>query len=385
LSIALSESPATNDLSIYIHWPFCEAKCPYCDFNSYVASSIDHNAWADAFCSALEHQAKFSRDRLIHTIYFGGGTPSLMEPRIVELILNKISKEWRFKNNVEITLEANPSSVEQSKFSNFRKAGINRVSLGVQALNDEDLKRLGRLHSVSDALQALDIAATTFDRCSFDLIYARQDQKLQDWEQELTRALTFGFSHMSLYSLTIEAGTAFGDRFEKGRLKGLPNEDIQTDMFKLTHDLCAAYGLTAYEVSNYSKDGERSYHNMVYWAGGDYLGIGPGAHGRFSESSGARWASETELNPMKWLNSTENTIWEKLTNEDHAIELISMGLRCTDGIDLSLIYSKTGFYIPQTSLDELLSYGAIKQSNQRVWVASEWFSLLNQIVLKLLS
>ncbi len=376
-----------NDLSIYIHWPFCEAKCPYCDFNSYVAKSIDYDAWTNAFCDALERQAEFCQDRLIHTIYFGGGTPSLMRPAMVERVLNKISETWRFKNDVEITLEANPSSVEYEKFADFRRAGINRVSLGVQALNDQDLKRLGRLHSVSEALEALDIARATFDRCSFDLIYARQDQKLKDWEQELTHALSLGFSHMSLYSLTIERGTAFGDRFESGLLKGLPDEDRQADMFELTRDLCADHGLFAYEVSNFGRDDDYSRHNMMYWAGGDYLGIGPGAHGRFTDTGGVRWSSETELNPMKWLSSAQgnsNTIWEKLTDRDHAVELISMGLRRSSGIDLELVQSRTGFSVSYNGLEELFDLGAITIAEGKIRVSPQWFALLNQIVLKLL-
>ena len=265
---------------LYIHWPFCEAKCPYCDFNSHVSRRIDQSQWCKAYLRELDRVGALTQGRVLDSVYFGGGTPSLMAPETVRAILDHVQRTWPMRNDPEITLEANPSSVEVGRFRAFSEAGVNRVSLGVQALNDTDLNRLGRLHTVQEARQAFDIARNQFDRVSFDLIYARQDQSLTAWSQELTEALSMAVDHLSMYQLTIEQGTAFGDRYSRGRLTGLPDDDVSADMYEVTQEVCEKAGLPAYEVSNHARPGSASRHNMIYWQYGDYIGIGPGAHGR---------------------------------------------------------------------------------------------------------
>ncbi|MCY4179927.1 MAG: radical SAM family heme chaperone HemW, partial [Litoreibacter sp.] len=270
---------------LYIHWPYCQAKCPYCDFNSHVVAKIDQGQWATAYLAELDRTALETEGRVLDTVFFGGGTPSLMDPKLIDQITDRIRRNWSLANNFEATMEANPSSVEADRFAAYRLAGIDRVSLGIQALNDPDLKALGRLHSVSEARTALDIAKSTFDRVSFDLIYARQNQTPGEWRAELTQALTFGTDHLSLYQLTIEDGTAFGDRFAIGKLCGLPDEDHAADMYEITQELTEAAGLPAYEVSNHARPSQESRHHLIYWRGGDYIGIGPGAQGRLTLSN----------------------------------------------------------------------------------------------------
>jgi putative oxygen-independent coproporphyrinogen III oxidase len=321
---------------LYIHWPFCESKCPYCDFNSYVSATVDNALWETALLSELDRHAALTPDRLLNSIFFGGGTPSLMPPKMVGRLIDRARSLWSFANDIEITLEANPSSVEASRFADFRAAGVNRVSMGIQALNDPDLKRLGRLHSVAEARSALAVAKAYFDRVSFDLIYARQDQTLEAWQSELTQAIEMSAGHLSLYQLTVEPGTAFGFRAQAGKLGGLPDEDLSADMFEVTHEICAQAGLHGYEVSNYSHKSLESRHNMIYWRGGDYIGIGPGAHGRLT-LSGTRHATRTALAPQAWLErvaqrNTGTSHQEILAPQDHANELIMMGLRVSDGI-----------------------------------------------------
>ena len=285
---------------IYLHWPFCQSKCPYCDFNSHVAQHVDEAAWRRGFLRAISSYATETQGRTLSTIYFGGGTPSLMPPDLVADIISAIRSAWPMVNAPEITLEANPGSVEIGRFRAFREAGVNRVSLGVQALDDRALKALGRQHSKSEALKALETAHATFSRVSFDLIYARQFQTLDEWRAELTEALGLAGEHLSLYQLTIEDGTAFGKRAQLGKLDGLPDEDLGADMFGLTQELTDSVGLQAYEVSNHAKPDAESQHNMIYWRGGDYAGIGPGAHGRLT-LGGTRWATEAPRSPGLWL------------------------------------------------------------------------------------
>ncbi|MGB1034894.1 MAG: radical SAM family heme chaperone HemW, partial [Primorskyibacter sp.] len=319
---------------LYIHWPFCEAKCPYCDFNSHVVRHIDQTAWAAAYLAELDRVAAETPDRVLKSVFFGGGTPSLMDPRIVAQIIDRITERWTCANDIEITLEANPSSVEAERFAAFSDAGINRVSIGVQALNDADLRRLGRIHSASEALSAIDIARSRFARVSFDLIYARQNQTLAEWSAELRQALSMGPDHLSLYQLTIEAGTAFGDRYDAGRLRGLPTEDLAADMYEATQALCATAGLPAYEVSNHARADAQSRHNLIYWRYGDYLGIGPGAHGRVT-LDGQKYATETALAPGRWLQDVSQGGGEAqrtaITPKDQAGEYLMMGLRITEG------------------------------------------------------
>jgi putative oxygen-independent coproporphyrinogen III oxidase len=298
--LALPDTAVSGDFGLYVHWPFCQAKCPYCDFNSHVSSGIDHQKWSSAYISEIKRVSAETGPRILRSVFFGGGTPSLMEPATVAAILDAARAAWTCANDIEITLEANPTSIEASRFQAFRDAGINRVSVGIQALNDTDLKRLGRLHTAAEARVAFDVARSTFSRVSFDLIYARQEQTPDQWRRELREALDMAADHLSLYQLTIEPGTAFADRFAKGSLRGLPSEDAAADMFDITQEMCADVGLHAYEISNHARPGAESRHNLIYWRGGDWAGIGPGAHGRLT-LNGRRWSTETELAPALWL------------------------------------------------------------------------------------
>ena len=297
----MTEALNADGFGLYVHWPFCQAKCPYCDFNSHVAATIDQTRWLDAYLSEIKRVSSEVSDRVLTSIFFGGGTPSLMPPDTVGRVIEAARAAWPRANDLEITLEANPTSTEAGRFRGFRDAGVNRVSVGLQSLRDEDLKRLGRLHSAAEGRSAFLLAREVFPRVSFDLIYARQFQTLADWRAELTEALTLAADHLSLYQLTIEPGTAFGDRFARGRLSGLIDDDLGAEMYDLTQELCMANGLPAYEVSNHASDMAQSRHNLIYWRGGDYAGIGPGAHGRLT-LGGIRHATETELSPIGWLD-----------------------------------------------------------------------------------
>ena len=367
---------------LYIHWPFCEAKCPYCDFNSYVNTTVDNDIWEKALLSELDRHRKLTQGRVLNSIFFGGGTPSLMPPRMVERLIDRARSHWALANDIEITLEANPSSVEASRFADFRTAGVNRISMGIQALNDSDLKRLGRLHSVAEARSALAVAKTYFERVSFDLIYARQDQTLEAWQNELTEAIEMSAGHLSLYQLTIEPGTAFGFRSQVGKLRGLPTEDLSADMFDATNEICAKAGLHAYEVSNYSRKLLESIHNIIYWRGGDYVGIGPGAHGRLT-LAGKRQATRTALAPKAWLErvAVQNggtCYQEDLTLQDHANELIMMGLRLSDGISRKRVENITN--TPLQIPDHLLELGLLDLSGDQLRATEAGRPLLNQLV-----
>ncbi|MGB0798199.1 MAG: radical SAM family heme chaperone HemW [Planktomarina sp.] len=367
---------------LYVHWPFCQAKCPYCDFNSHVSGTVDHDQWEKALLSELDRNAALTPNRVLNSIFFGGGTPSLMRPKTVEALINRATEHWTPANDIEITLEANPTSIEADNFKGFRAAGVNRVSVGIQALNDPDLKKLGRLHSVAEAMTALDIARSTFDRFSFDLIYARQDQSLDDWQAELTRALDLADGHLSLYQLTIEPGTAFGFRAAKNKLPGLPDEDLSADMFEVTNQVCAEQGMHAYEVSNYALDGMQSTHNLIYWKSGDYVGIGPGAHGRLSQGQN-RIATETALAPTAWMDRVHklgsgNTKSETLTTADRANEMLMMGLRVTEGVSINRVEAlmNKALVIP----GHLVELGFITNENGQLIVTDQGRPLLNQII-----
>jgi putative oxygen-independent coproporphyrinogen III oxidase len=323
-----------QDIALYIHWPFCQSKCPYCDFNSHVRASIDNDLWREALLKELERTATHLGPRHLSSIFFGGGTPSLMPPKTVEALIDRALKHWPAREDLEITLEANPNSVEVSRFQNLRQAGVNRVSIGVQALNDTDLKRLGRQHSVTEAIAAVKTAIATFDRVSFDLIYARPHQTLAAWEQELAEALAFGTEHLSLYQLTIEPGTAFAPLYERGDLI-IPGEDLAADLFEMTQGLTAAAGLSAYEISNHARVGAESRHNLAYWRYQDYAGIGPGAHGRLTLTSG-KVATKQYRAPETWLKAVDKGSgeeeWTPLSLSDQAMEALMMGLRLNSGI-----------------------------------------------------
>lgn len=372
---------------LYIHWPFCEAKCPYCDFNSHVSRSIDQSAWRNAYLAELKRAADETQGRTLNAVFFGGGTPSLMDPATVADIISAIRSHWPTANDLEITLEANPGSVEAGRFADFRQAGISRVSMGIQALNDPDLKRLGRLHSTSDALAAFDIARTHFDRVSFDLIYGRQDQTLSAWETELRQALALAIDHISLYQLTIENGTAFGDRYARGKLTGLPDEDLGADMFTATQEICAEMGMPAYEVSNHARDGAQSRHNLIYWRYGDYIGIGPGAHGRLT-LNGTKFATECFSNPKKWLDLSDKGQTEKprssLSRSEQATEFLLMGLRLKEGISMHRFEKLNGAALDPAKVEHLCEIGMIEIRNDNLIVSNQGVMVLNAVIENLL-
>lgn len=382
----MTEDWQQGGFGLYVHWPFCQAKCPYCDFNSHVAAQIDQTRWRDAYLSEIKRISTLVPDRTLNTIFFGGGTPSLMQPEIVADVIDAARAAWPTANDMEITLEANPTSVEAGRFQGYRDAGVNRVSMGVQSLRDDDLRRLGRLHTVAEARAAFDIARNTFDRVSFDLIYARQDQTPEDWANELREALSMAVDHLSLYQLTIEAGTAFGDRYDRGLLRGLPDEDSAGDMYFLTQEICEAAGLPAYEVSNHARPGAESRHNTIYWRYGDYAGIGPGAHGRLT-INGQRHATDTPLNPSDWLNrvelgwnSDENSV--ALSRIDQAGEYLMMGLRLRDGISISRYESLLGGLLANTS--QLEDLGMVHRSGDVLRTTDSGRAILNAVIRELL-
>lgn len=389
----MGELPALDDwreggFGLYIHWPFCQSKCPYCDFNSHVAAKIDQARWRDAYLREIDRAAAETPGRILQTVFFGGGTPSLMAPEIVDAIIAKIRAAWPTANDIEITMEANPGSVEAGRFAAYKQAGVNRVSIGVQALNDADLKALGRLHSVADSVAAIKIAQNTFDRMSFDLIYARQGQSLEAWQAELGQALTLANGHLSLYQLTIEDGTAFGDRFRRGLLKGLPDEDLGADMYIATQVATSAAGYESYEVSNYAQNGQESRHNCIYWNAGDYIGIGPGAHGRLTLAN-TRWSTEAASNPAAWLKSVEDESpaerREKLSEEEQATEYLMMGLRRDVGIDLDRYERIARATIDREAITELQSLGLISIDTNRLSATPHGRLVLNAVIEKLMT
>jgi oxygen-independent coproporphyrinogen-3 oxidase len=327
--------------ALYIHWPFCLAKCPYCDFNSHVRGGIDVERWREALLADMRHEAELAGGEPLDSVFFGGGTPSLMPPALVGALLEEAERLWGFAPGVEITLEANPSSVEAANFAAIAAAGVNRVSLGVQSLDNEVLRFLGRLHNGQEALAALDTAQAAFRRVSFDLIYARPGQSVEQWEAELRRALGFGTEHLSLYQLTIEPGTRFATNVRQGAFVPL-GDDPAADLFALTRELTDAAGLPAYEVSNHARPGEESRHNLTYWRYRDYVGIGPGAHGRR-----AGLATLRHKKPENWLDAvaeTGNGLKEerRLGTSEQASEALLMGLRLAQGIDLTALSQRFG-------------------------------------------
>ena len=384
-----SDGRKKGGFGIYIHWPFCQALCPYCDFNSYVTDHIDQKRWTNAYLSEIERVSCETKNRILDSVFFGGGTPSLMSPETVAAILEKIRATWPVRNDFEVTLEANPTSVEMAKFRGFHDAGVNRVSLGIQALNDADLRRLGRLHSVKDAFGAFDIAQKCFDRISFDLIYARQYQTIESWRAELSQALHMKAGHISLYQLTIEEKTPFGARYRKGKLPGLPGEDTAADMYDVTQDLCTAAGLYGYEISNHAYQGQEARHNLIYWRGGDYAGIGPGAHGRLTIGDN-RIATETILSPMKWLQHIETKGHgeihrECLTLDIQAQEYIMMSLRLWEGCDMDRYKTLSGQDLDPIKLSFLTGLDLIVVENNHIKATPSGRRILNTILKELLS
>lgn len=373
---------------LYLHWPFCASKCPYCDFNSHVAAAVDQGRWARAYVSEIRRVAAETGPRVLDTVFFGGGTPSLMAPETVAAVMEAVRAAWPMANDAEITLEANPGSVEAGRFRGYRDAGVTRVSMGVQALNDADLRRLGRMHSVAEARAAFDVARGVFDRVSFDLIYARQDQTAEAWRAELGEAMAMAVDHLSLYQLTVEDGTVFGARAALGQLRGLPEDDLAADMYLITQEICAAAGMPAYEVSNHAREGAESRHNLIYWRAGDYAGIGPGAHGRLT-LGGTRWATETPRGPSDWLRAVEDsgageTPREALAAEDQAAEYLMMGLRLAEGIDLLRYESLSGRPINANSISDLEEHGLVRQEAGRLCSTRAGRAVLNAVIRELL-
>lgn len=379
----MAEDWEAGGFGLYVHWPFCAAKCPYCDFNSHITQSVDHSAWRDALVSEVERVGELTKGRVLHSVFFGGGTPSLMDPKTTEAILDTVAKTWPMANDVEVTLEANPTSVEASKFAEFRSAGVNRVSMGIQALNDPDLRALGRLHTADEGLAAFDIARSAFERVSFDLMYGRQNQSLSEWEVELKTALALGLDHVSLYQLTIEPGTAFGDRYKRGKLGGLPDDDLSADMYALTQDICSDFGMPRYEVSNHAKDGSASRHNMIYWRYGDYAGIGPGAHGRLTRQ-GQRRATEQLRMPAAWLAANKRENEEILSHTDQATEFLMMGLRLAEGINLARYKKLANRSLDNGRVSQLSDLGFVASDGKNLSVTNQGFILLNSVLRVLL-
>jgi putative oxygen-independent coproporphyrinogen III oxidase len=372
---------------VYVHWPFCRAKCPYCDFNSHVRhGGIDEARFLAGYLKELGHFASLAPGRRVSSIFFGGGTPSLMSPGSVASILEAIANRWHLAEDAEITLEANPTSVEAENFAGYRAAGVNRLSLGVQALDDESLKALGRMHTADEALAALALAKRNFDRVSFDLIYAREGQTAREWREELDHALDHVADHLSLYQLTIEEGTPFAARHAAGSLR-IPESELASELYSITQELCEASGLPAYEISNHSRPGSESRHNLLYWRGHDYAGIGAGAHSRIT-SDGTKRALCTLKSPEGWLAQVEErghgiTSDEALSAEDAAEEYLLMGLRLAEGIDLSRLAAIGGRTLSQNRLAALESDGLIARNGSRLAATPEGRLVLNRLILEL--
>ena len=349
---------------VYVHWPFCAAKCPYCDFNSHVRHNpVDQQVFVEAHLRELAHMAGLSPGQTVTSIFFGGGTPSLMQPETVARILDAIASHWTVAADAEITLEANPSSVEADRFRGYRAAGVNRVSLGVQSLDDQQLRFLGRLHNADEALRAISLAREIFPRLSFDLIYARPGQQPDDWRKELARAIALSADHLSLYQLTIEEGTPFFDLQEKGRLV-IPDQDRAAELYELTLDITAARGLPAYEISNHAAPGAECQHNLVYWRYRDYAGIGPGAHGRLV-IDGAKHATSTLKSPEDWwqkamVDGHGMEAFERLSAEETGDEFLLMGLRLMEGIDPARYERLSGRTLDASRIANLASDGFIE-------------------------
>ncbi|MFV0280452.1 MAG: radical SAM family heme chaperone HemW [Rhodoblastus sp.] len=370
---------------VYVHWPFCLSKCPYCDFNSHVRRNpVDEARYVEAFRIELAHRAKLTRGRKVGSVFFGGGTPSLMKPQTVEAILQAIGDNWTIEPGAEITLEANPSSVEAERFRGYKSVGVNRVSLGVQALDDNDLRMLGRLHSRAEALAALDVATSVFERVSFDLIYARPAQSIERWRAELTEALARAPEHMSLYQLTIEPDTMF-ERLERAGKLVMPSADIQRELWDLTQNMMAKAGMPAYEISNHARAGAESRHNLIYWRYGEYVGVGPGAHGRVMDREGRR-AHATEKHPEMWLTCVETEGHglvedEALSIEEQGDEFLLMGLRLAEGIDPGRFQALTGKALAASRVAELIADGLVEYTREgRLRVSMEGFPVLDAVV-----
>jgi len=368
---------------LYVHWPFCAAKCPYCDFNSHVAAAVDQARWLAAYRREIARLGAELPGRVLGSVFFGGGTPSLMAPETVAGVLEAARAAWPFANDIEVTLEANPTSVEAGRFRGYAEAGVNRLSMGVQALDDASLRALGRQHDAAEAQAAFGIARATFPRVSFDLIYARQGQTRAAWRAELARALAMAADHLSLYQLTIEPGTAFGARHARGGLRGLPDEELAADLWADTQELTAAAGMPGYEVSNHARPGAESRHNLVYWRQGDWAAVGPGAHGRMT-LPGGRVATEAHRGPGEWLAAVEargsgEALRDTLPDDERAVEYLLMGLRLAEGVELARL-AAMGWRLPETKVADLEALGLLERRAGRLRATAAGRPLLNAIL-----
>ena len=369
--------------ALYIHWPFCAKKCPYCDFNSHVREGVDVAAWHAALIADMRAEAEVAGGEELTSIFFGGGTPSLMPPALVAVLLAEAERLWGFAQGIEITLEANPSSVEAANFAALASAGINRVSLGVQSLDDAELKFLGRLHGADEALAALDTAQAHFGRVSFDLIYALPGHTPELWHDRLTRALGFGTGHLSLYQLTIEPGTRFASDVRRGRLTPL-DDDAAAELFDITQELTGAAGLPAYETSNHARAGEQSRHNLAYWRYQDYAGIGPGAHGRRGGMATVRYKKPENFLSAVVRQGDGIAEARVLATSDQAAEALLMGLRLTEGLDLAALSARfvlpRGGLIDESALARLIGLGLMWAEGSRIGVAPAGRGVLDALL-----
>ena len=375
-------------LSIYIHWPFCQAKCPYCDFNSHVRTSIDQKEWTQAYIKSLKLWKEIVPNFVVDTVFFGGGTPSMMKERTVYEIIQTIFFLWANTENIEITLEANPTSSEKATFSSYCQSGVNRLSLGIQAFNDLDLKRLGRMHSSKEAKEALFVATNLFDRVSFDLMYGRQFQTLSDWKKELKTATEFATEHLSLYQLTVEQGTRFGELLDRNQLHGLPSDKLSSKFYTATQEICYLSGLEAYEISNYATRGNECRHNLTYWNSGCFLGVGPGAHGRLNIGS-KRYRTETPTSPEVWIEhikkyGIEKFLKEPLSNTERAEEYAIMALRLSLGLDINKFQELGGVRLSTEKLRQLSEDNLVYVYENRLKTTAKGKLLTDQILRELL-
>ena len=379
--MAVSKDNQAPKIAIYLHWPFCLAKCPYCDFNSHVRDDVNQEDWRQAFLMEIDRAASQLGPRKVTSIFLGGGTPSLMPPATVGALLDRIATHWTIDTDIEINLEANPTSVEAESFKGYATAGVNRLSLGVQALNDGDLRRLGRNHDVQEARVALELAWRTFDRCNFDLIYARPGQDLALWRSELQQALEMRPKHLSLYQLTIEKGTAF-----EGIVRAA-NADLAADLYEATQELCVNAGLPAYEISNHAAPGQECRHNLTYWRYGEYLGLGPGAHGRLW-LEGQRIAISQRTSPENWLRGERRERRSVLSADERAAEMVMMGLRLAEGVNGAAFEEEVGApladWLAGPGLERLLDGGLLLWRDTYLTASRDGRLLLNAVLAELL-
>lgn len=388
----MTDTRARKAFGIYVHWPWCASKCPYCDFNSHVDRHADQSAMARDLCTELRSFARRTQGRTVDTVFFGGGTPSLMQGEIVATIIAEIRELWPFSNEIELSMEANPSSVDAARFADYRTAGVERLSLGVQALGDADLTALGRLHNVAEARDAIGLAREHFRRMSFDLIYARPGQTSDAWAEELTEALRLAPDHLSLYQLTFEPGTPYHALKETGKMTPL-DDDQAAELYEITQDLCNKAGLPAYEISNHARPGAECRHNLIYWRMHDYIGVGPGAHSRFDESIPGqtieRRATITLSDPRAWATRVRSegdgiVSDEPVSFADQATEMMLMGLRLTEGVSLARYEGLAGRPLDGSKLADLEQAGLITRDGDRLKATASGRPVLNAVLGQLL-